>query len=221
MPCGTFTAKSRNSSFRNPYFLQEGYTMDMNENVKNTPEETVPASEKLVKSTHEGLEIFMTAICMVMLLFTLFCRVVTVDGNSMRETLHHHDKIFVSGLFYTPTKGDVVILRTDSFGDEALVKRVIATEGDIVDIDFDTWTVYVNGEALDEPYVNFEEGARMTGEGTDVVYPYTVGEGEMFVMGDNRNHSTDSRYFGTVDTRNCLGKVYFRLFPFSGFGKVE
>lgn len=195
--------------------------MDMNENVKNTPEETVPASEKLVKSTHEGLEIFMTAICMVMLLFTLFCRVVTVDGNSMRETLHHHDKIFVSGLFYTPTKGDVVILRTDSFGDEALVKRVIATEGDIVDIDFDTWTVYVNGEALDEPYVNFEEGARMTGEGTDVVYPYTVDEGEMFVMGDNRNHSTDSRYFGTVDTRNCLGKVYFRLFPFSGFGKVE
>ena len=186
----------------------------------NTNANTEPKSERLVGDLHEWVDVVVKALCIVMLLFTLLFRVVTVDGSSMRETLHHGDKLFVSSLGYTPTKVDVVILRTDAFGDEALVKRVIATEGDIVDIDFDTWSVYVNGEKIDEPYVNFEEGTAMIGS-TREVYPLTVGDGEMFVMGDNRNHSSDSRVFGSVDIRECLGKVYFRLFPLRNFGKIN
>ena len=125
------------------------------EKVEKTPN---PKGAAMARELHEWFEIFLKALCAVIVIFTLFFRIVTVSGGSMRETLHDGDKLLVSNMFYTPEKGDIVILRTDAFGDEALVKRVIATEGDIVDIDFDTWSVYVNGKKLEEDYVNYIEG---------------------------------------------------------------
>lgn len=187
------------------------------EKVEKTPN---PKGAAMARELHEWFEIFLKALCAVIVIFTLFFRIVTVSGGSMRETLHDGDKLLVSNMFYTPEKGDIVILRTDAFGDEALVKRVIATEGDIVDIDFDTWSVYVNGKKLEEDYVNYIEGEPML-RGSSRSYPFTVGDGEMFVMGDNRNHSSDGRAFGTVDVRECIGKVYFRFLPFDSFGPVR
>lgn len=174
----------------------------------------------LAREIREWVEIFIKSLCVVIILFTLVFRVVTVSGSSMRETLHDKDKLIVSNLCYTPTKGDVVILRADAFGDEALVKRVIATEGDEVDIDFETWSVYVNGTKLDESYVNYENGLAMMNSGA-MSYPFTVEQGKMFVMGDNRNHSSDGRAFGTVDVRECIGKVYFRFLPVNSFGVIK
>ena len=109
------------------------------------------------------------------------------------------------------TPGDIVILQRDDFyGGEPIVKRVIATEGQTVDIDFDAGVVYVDGAALEEPYTR---EPTWTQEGTE--FPLTVPEGSIFVMGDNRNHSSDSRSsdLGTVDTRYVIGKAAFLIFP--------
>ena len=127
----------------------------------------------------------------------------------MYSTLHDGDKLFTSNLFYTPEQGDIIILRTPSYN-EPLVKRVIAVEGQTVDIDFNTGVVYVDGEALDEPYT-YEPTYLSNGfEG-----PVTVPEGMVFVMGDNRNNSNDSRHpaIGCIDNRAILGKVYMILIP--------
>ena len=99
-----------------------------------------------------------------------------------------------------------------------IVKRVIATKGDTVDIDFSTGTVSVNGEVLEESYI-----AEPTTTQYDITFPQTVPEGCIFVMGDNRNHSTDSRYgqLGMVDTRYVIGKVLMRIFPFREIGTVS
>ena len=117
-----------------------------------------------------------------------------------------------------PEKGDIVILTKDSFMTSPIVKRVIATEGDTVDIDFETGEVSVNGEVLDETYI-----AEKTQTHFDMDFPQTVPEGCIFVMGDNRNHSTDSRCeaLGMVDTRYVIGKVLMRIYPLNEIGTVS
>ena len=128
----------------------------------------------------------------IMLIFVLFFRIVIVDGTSMNRTLLHGDYLLLLGnIFYQePEYGDIVVISKDSFDDGApIVKRVIATEGQIVDIDFNAGIVYVDGVALDEPYTN-----TMTNTSGGTSFPLTVSEGCVFVMGDNRNKSRDSRY---------------------------
>lgn len=186
---------------------------------QNKKDITQKSKNNAAKNIYEYLSMFVTALCGVIFIFTMIGHIVTVDGSSMTNTLSNADRLVVSKIGYTPKNGDVVILRTDAFGDNALVKRVIATEGDVIDIEPETWTVTVNGEKVDEPYVRFVEGQAMN-LGADV-YPLEIGEGEMFVMGDNRNGSSDSRVFGVVDVRDCLGKVYFRILPISGFGIIN
>ena len=148
----------------------------------------------------------------VVLVFTFLIRLIGVDGHSMVPTLQNGDRLLVlSSLLDSDYEyGDIVVLREESFLEEPIVKRVIATEGQTVDIDFEAGVVYVDGEALDEPYIN--EPTYME-EGTE--FPLTVPEGCIFVMGDNRNHSSDSRdsRLGTVDTRCVLGKAVFLAFP--------
>ena len=126
--------------------------------------------------------------------------------------------MLVSNVGYTPEKGDVVVLTKDSFLPVPIVKRVIATEGDTVDINFETGEVSVNGVVQDEPYI-----AEETFTVFDVDFPQTVPENCIFVLGDNRNNSTDSRYsgLGMVDTRYLLGKVLWRIYPLNSFGSVE
>ena len=161
------------------------------------------------------------ALVALILVFTLVGRVIGVVGNSMVPTLHWNDLLLLRSIGYTPEQGDVVVLRKESFMAEPIVKRVIATGGQRVGIDYATSTVTVDGVELEEPYINEWMGYPIDTDMTitDVVVP----EGSIFVMGDNRNHSSDSRHqrLGTVDERYVLGKVLCVIFPFSSFGPVE
>lgn len=166
-------------------------------------------------------ESLMVVLIFFVVVFTFFVRLIGVDGTSMYPTLQDHSIMLVSNLGYTPEKGDIVILRKEGFWhDQPIVKRVIATGGDTVDIDPVTGDVLVNGEVLDEPYI-LEKINTLERMG-DLTYPQTVPEGCIYVLGDNRNGSTDSRWssLGMVDERYVLGHVLSVVFPFSDFGAV-
>jgi len=148
----------------------------------------------------------------VVVVFTFVIRLIGVDGRSMVPTLQHGDRLMVlNSLLYDDYKyGDVVVLRKESFLQDPIVKRVIATEGQTVDINFATGAVFVDDELLEEDYIN---ELTYLEEGTE--FPLTVPEGSIFVMGDNRNHSSDSRdsRLGTVDARYVIGKAVLLAFP--------
>ena len=151
----------------------------------------------------------------VLLIFTFFIRMSRVEGGSMNPTLVNHDRmLLLSNVWYSdPQPGDIVVARVPDFSTEPIVKRVIAVEGDVVDIDFDRGIVYVNGEALVEPYI---QSPTYNHFGADSVgFPLVVEKGHVFLMGDNRNDSYDSRYrgIGQVDERCILGKVFFLTLP--------
>lgn len=169
-------------------------------------------SEKTRMELYDWLQCIVTAILCGIFIFVFVGRTIGVEGDSMRDTLHWYDRVIMSNLFYTPTNGDIVIFRSpnESFGGTPLVKRVIATEGQTVDIDFETNEVFVDGVVLVEPYIRQPTRNRI-----DFVGPVTVPEGHVFVMGDNRNASADSRdsRVGMVDTRYILGKVLFLAIP--------
>lgn len=167
---------------------------------------------------YDWLQSIVFAIIACVLLFMFFARVVTVDGSSMNPTLLHGDKLIVSNLSKDYEAGDVVVFVAPEFMDEPLIKRIIATEGQLVEINFNKGTVTIDGEVLDEPYI-----AELTTDEQDYDGPIEVPQGCVFVMGDNRNHSTDSRTdeIGCVDTRYILGKAYFVMFPLKSFGPVQ
>ena len=181
------------------------------------------------RETYDWIQSLMTALIICVCIFSFFVRVIDVSGSSMNPTLYNGDKMIVSDLFYTPKQGDVIVFRSDTYDpNKALVKRVIATEGQEINIDFDKGLVYVTetdeltGETqttiLDEPYI-----AEATHRKLDFIGPKTVSEGCVFVMGDNRNASTDSRKseIGMVDTRTIVGKVYCVIFPLDELGFVK
>lgn len=158
----------------------------------------------------------------IMILFAFVLRLNIVDGHSMDYTLAHGEYLAVSDLLYDPEPGDIVIvhkINADPY-DAPIVKRVIATEGQTVDIDFSTWTLKVDGEIIDEPYRHLSDDYLLTADWT---FPVTVGENEVFVMGDNRNHSADSRTkeIGMIDERCIVGKAILRLFPMNKFEIFE
>ena len=166
-------------------------------------------------------ESLMTVLIFFVVVFTFFVRLIGVDGTSMYPTLQDHSIMLVSDLGYSPEKGDIVVLRKESFySGQPIVKRIIATGGDTIDIDPITGDVLVNGEVLDEPYI--AEKINTLEKMGDMTYPQTVPEGCVFVMGDNRNYSTDSRrsQLGMVDERYLLGHVLSVVYPFSEFGSV-
>ena len=148
----------------------------------------------------------------VVLVFTFGVRMMGVKGPSMRQTLQEGDRLLVLNAPLTGElrQGDIVIARKDTFSDDPIVKRIIAVGGQTVDIDFGAGVVYVDGAALDEDYIN---DLTYTDEG--MAFPLTVPEGSVFLMGDNRNMSTDSREprIGTVDTRYLIGRAVFLAFP--------
>ena len=161
-----------------------------------------------------------------LVIYALFFRMVIVVGDSMNQTLVDGDRIMlISGTLYrNPKQGDIVVVSKDSFrGGECIVKRVIATEGQKVDIDFENRIVYVDDIPLEESYVYFapNDHASMSQQG--MKFPLVVSEGCIFVMGDNRNDSLDSRdpSIGLVDHREILGKAIFILFPGTDDGRVE
>lgn len=205
--------------------------------VDNSSEISTQINEKIAQDNrmfvdvlkHEildWLEIIITAVVSVVVIFTLLFRVATIDGPSMKETLHHGDKVIITNFAYTPKNGDIVVVSRNynntlegvNDSQMPIIKRVIATAGQTVDIDFEEGIVYVDGKALDEPYTNTPTNRQF-----DVKFPLTVAPGCVFVLGDNRNDSLDSRDSsigndGMVDTRYILGKAIYRIFPFDDFG---
>ncbi len=164
------------------------------------------------RELYEWVRALICSALAVILFFIFAARLIGVDGHSMVPTLQNGDRLLVLNAAlcggYEP--GDIVVLRKESFLPTPIVKRVIATAGQVVDIDFASGMVYVDGLPCHEDYVN---ELTFTSEGTE--FPLTVAEGSVFVMGDNRNHSTDSRdaRLGTVDERYIIGRAVFLAFP--------
>ena len=161
----------------------------------------------------------------VIILFTFVFKIVTISGDSMKNTLKNQERIVISNLFYEPKNGDIIVISRNSSNstqnlknETCIIKRIIATEGQVVNINFDTGIVFVDGKALMETYTltatNLEEG---------MSFPLVVEEGCVFVMGDNRNNSKDSRSIeiGLIDCREILGKAIFLLVPGTNKGAVN
>ena len=183
--------------------------------VKNKEKAAAAEVRSARGEVYEWIQCLVFALIFCVILFVFFFRLVDVVGDSMNPTLENADKMVVSDLFYKPKQGDIVIFRKDEYKPEALVKRVIATEGQTVEIDFNKGRVYVDGVLLDEPYI-----AETTRNQIDFTGIQVVPEGCVFVMGDNRNESADSRdsRIGMVDERLIIGKVLFTVFPLDHIG---
>ena len=187
----------------------------------------IPVKKRKKKEYTTAQKIYFEAreiitVLLAFMLIYIFCfRVVVVVGDSMFDTLVHGDRlVLISNFFYqNPKHGDIIVASKDSFRNgECIVKRVIATEGQEVDIDFKKGLVYVDGVALEEDYIY---SPTMLYEG--VSFPLVVDEGCIFVMGDNRMDSKDSRSteIGLIDKREILGKAIFLMFPGTDGGTVE
>lgn len=174
-------------------------------------EEKKTILDKLVQLVYDTVSILATAVIAIMLIFTFAVRIAGVVGPSMIPTLHNGDKLLVSAFIAEPEAGDIVIITQPNWFHEPIVKRIIALPGQEVDIDFTYGRVFVDGKQLNEPYIRGS-----TVDKFDVDFPLIVPEGKVFVMGDNRRHSTDSRssQIGFVDENYLLGKVLLRISPF-------
>ncbi len=164
------------------------------------------------KEMYEWVQALVSSVLVIVLIFTFVIRLVGVDGHSMLPNLQHGDRLLMLNSMFCGEyeAGDIVIVRKESFLREQIVKRVIATGGQTVDIDFTTGSVWVDDQLLDEPYIN---ELTFTDEGLE--FPVTLQDNEVFVMGDNRNASSDSRdpSLGPVDERYIVGKAVILAFP--------
>lgn len=216
--------------------------MNENEIIVETPEnnEQIPETPKKEKKKNsflgeffEYFELFIFSACAVLILFSFVTRICRVDGPSMLNTLHDSEMLIVSDFLYTPERGDIIVFHQtgDQPGDlnEPIVKRVIATEGEWMSIEKSsnntlTVTIYdankENPIVLDEQYANYENGPGYYSYDNEI---FQIPEGCLFVMGDNRGNSQDSRAasIGFVDARRVLGKVICRLKPLDKFGIVD
>lgn len=198
---------------------------------KNSKEKGKAIKKEIIMT----LETVFITMFIVTLIFTYIFKIAVVDGSSMKNTLNPEDTIMASAMFFTPEAGDIVLVNAydayllDDEGNlicetglgKQIVKRIIATGGQTVDIDFEQGAIYVDGKQLNEPYItgltHMDEGA-FTGK-----YPITVPEGYVFVMGDNRGISKDSRSdeIGFVSEESIYGQVIMRLTPLDSFGFID
>ena len=163
----------------------------------------------LVATIFDWVGSLISALVVVLLLMTFLFRVIDVDGTSMESTLIDTDKVVITNLFYTPENGDVIVISHGEEYEKPLVKRVIATPGQTLKIDFEKEEVYVDGVLLDEPYI---QGNTIQG---NAEIPEAIPEGKVFVMGDNRTVSLDSRYheIGLIDVKDIIGKAQLVVIP--------
>lgn len=222
------------------------------EDIQHTAEEITveePKTFNWKKEVGEWVVAIVVAVILATIIRTFFFTLVQVSGPSMENTLQDGDKLVVVKFNYTPEQGDIIVFRPDWHHNEPYIKRVIATEGQTVDINFATGTVYVDGEVYEENYIK-----NSTTDRYDVKFPLTVPEDCVFVMGDNRRQSHDGRsldvssikdngtdddyyysdldeetgkivekpiYYGCVHEEDIMGKAAFRLWPFSSFGGLN
>lgn len=222
------------------------------ENIQQTTEEIMTEEPKAFnwkKEVGEWFVAIVVAVILAAIIRTFLFTLVQVSGPSMESTMHTGDRLVVVKLNYTPEQGDIVVFRPDWHPNEPYIKRVIATEGQTVDIDFRTGTVYVDGEVYEENYIK-----NKTNNNGDVQFPITVPENCVFVMGDNRQQSHDGRsldvssikedageddfyysafdeetgkiekkaiYYGCVHEDDIMGKATLRLWPFNKFGVLK
>jgi len=194
--------------------------------VKNLPPEKEVISKR--RELFEWLELVAVALVSVIIIFGFIFRVATISGDSMLNTLRSKEMVIITNLAYSPKMGDIVVISRNientvsgnSEGEGPIIKRVIATENQTVDIDFESGTVYVDGAALKEDYISTPTTVKH-----DVEFPITVPKGHIFVLGDNRVVSLDSRSSrigtgGMVDERYILGHAVYRIFPFNKMGSL-
>ena len=200
-----------------------------NDSVSKNPQSKVlpqkSGENKILKAIFDWVEVFVFSAVFVILLFTFVARVTTVDGASMNQTLANGQKLVLTNLFYTPKHGDIVVFQRNS-DNKPLVKRVIGVAGDVISFDFEHCKVYRNGEELVEDYAWFDpkyEGSPMRRGIYESGVEITVPDGCIFVLGDNRYNSEDSRFnsVGFVTLESVVGKAIFRISPLSKFGKVN
>ena len=189
----------------------------------NDNENPVPEQEKnnVSKSILGYVRDLVYLLGAILVVFLICFRVVVVSGPSMQNTLVDGDYLLLIGKpFYTqPAQGDIIVAAKDSYGNGTpIVKRIIATEGQVVDIDFETGVVTVDGKVLDEPYIK-----NLTKLSEGMVFPLKVETGCVFVMGDNRMNSKDSRdpVIGLIDKREILGKAIVLFLPGTDSGRTE
>ena len=184
---------------------------------RGVPENVSEQAASLKSELFEWLETVAFSLVAVVLVFTFIFRIVGVDGKSMQNTLQDGDRLIISHLFYQPKAGDIVVVTQPNAVNKPLIKRIIALGGQTVDIDTERGLVYVDGVVINEPYIK-EPTVRIPNP--PMTFPYTVPEGKVFVMGDNRNNSLDSRStdVGPIDERYILGKAIFRIFPLNRLG---
>ncbi len=222
-----------------------------NESEEPHESEEPGAGIKALSFVFDLTELFVISFAVVIVVLCFFLRHSPVSGSSMVPTIHNKDTLLVSNIAYTPERGDVIIVQSTHNLAKPLVKRVIAVGGDEIEINFERWMIMVNGEIIEQrfdaegnpakiggDYVNYIEGQSMrrgSVDGSDLYkigfsydpstgnYIATVPQGRLFILGDNRNDSKDSRdaTVGFVDERLVVGQAFFRLTPFSNIGTFD
>lgn len=164
--------------------------------------------KKTIQTIYDFASILVSAVLAVGIIFTFLFKISVVDGSSMNNTLFNGDAVLITARDWKTEYGDIVVISQPNAFEKVLIKRVIATEGQTIVVDAVEGCVTVDGQVLDEPYI----AERMTLQG-NMTYPLTVPEGYVFVMGDNRNHSSDSRLtdVGLIDTRYIVGEAVYRI----------
>jgi len=190
----------------------------MEQQTSTTPKGTVQVN-KARKETLEWLEMFVVSVLVVVLLFTFVFRMVGISGSSMENTVFENERVLIRSAFYTPEQGDIVVISRDYMEekDDPIIKRVIATAGQEVYLDYETNTVYVDGVALEEPYV---KGTLQWGSDMEE-NPHVVADNCVFVLGDHRSVSLDSRVMGDINQQYILGKAFLRVYPLESISVLE